>query len=534
MDNESFLSLAISTAIDELQEDQVANTRPQESAPASSDFCSHVSLPLHPSQGFSPDNEKGVTNLPVLQPHQNAVEFPVSLRRSCEEQEEESQQPQYDMCHLAPSNVMFSHQTSGSNVVSNHPHINDDSIERSNIPEEGKFSCNAQDHFSQANMRNMTVWHQEGIYGNEESQSSDSGHMYQRQVYDQGFNLKLSGPSDTYNGRANQNSSYPARDNVLKGKQNFANAVSYYVSTYNPEDDMTVSDDQSTQSFQYDENFNAGMNFYPCRLMEMKEAQHGFMEPLRNQDGYSKTYYPSESNDTQDMANVKREMYYNDNSTDTQLSNCPQDMTIQNQQFSQCPKDRPDILQKKEMLVTEYTSNIAQSDCNMPISLVTEQQHFDHYAMENSGGDEEFHRDMTRSSCESVPATLPCRENIAEVVTSESKRAGTNSDIDIRNYGFVKDCVSEQKDLYKETSPKDRSAAPNVDILEQNASNGDSSNPTQDNAHVLTSLDSNVIPRHVKFKISRNINVSLSGKRKKYSVFNLFFDFSNQLIFVQI
>ncbi|XP_066950324.1 uncharacterized protein [Macrobrachium rosenbergii] len=519
VDNESFMSLAISTAIGGLNEDQNICNRPQETS-SSSDFCGHGNLPLHTSQGFLAEVEKGpANNLSITQSHQNVSEFPISFQRSCEEQDED-QPTQYDLCranhnsddmHISPTNLVFPHQTLLSNVTGSHAHISEDSAEDANMVEEDKFSCNTQEHFGQPGVRNMSVWHQEAQYGNEESLSSDSGHMYQRQVYDQGFSLKLPS-SDSYNARISQTSSFSARENMIKSEPNFASAVSYYVSNYNPEDDMTVSDDQSTQSFQYDENFNAGMNFYPCRLMEVKDAQHSFMEPLRNQEAYPKTYYPGESNDTPVMSNIKRELYYNENSTDTQLSNCPQDMTIQNQ-ISQCSKAMHDMMQNKDMSSLECTDDVTQNDPNMPVSLVTEQQHFDHCPVENSSVVcEELHRDITRSSCDSANA-LSSREIVADDVANEGKRNVNPCDFDMRNFVFEKGAANEQKEVIKESPIKDRNAPVKTKTSEQvNVLEGEKSRPhPSGHVQLLTPLAADVIPRHGKFKTNRNANLVPAG-----------------------
>ncbi|KAK4317617.1 hypothetical protein Pmani_011323 [Petrolisthes manimaculis] len=350
VDNERFVNLAISTAIVELQDDPVSSGRSQDSLPVAEDFSTHTGPPLQPTPGVSTEakDTAGITN---LQPRQMITDFLFNSRRGCDSQDErmgakrecddrETEQcSQYDMgrliygsqeLHGNQAGLMYSHGASSSTVVGCHTHVSDDSVGDTTSAEEGKFpESNNQGHFGQLVVRDMSVWHQEPSYGAEESLSSDSGHVYQRQVYDQNFGTKAS-CSESYDKRMNPSGMFGMRENPHKSKQNFASAMSYYVSTYNPDDDMTASDDQSAQSF-YEEKFSSGVNFYSCRLSDIKENPRISTEPTHSHETYPKTYYCANTTIKQEIDCSQADVYYNENSTDTQLSNCPQDMTIQNQ-----------------------------------------------------------------------------------------------------------------------------------------------------------------------------------------------------------
>lgn len=333
----------------ELQDDPVSSGRSQDSLPMAEDFSTHTGPPLHSATSV-PSEAKDAASLTNLQPRQKITDFLVHSRRGCESQDEcmgtrrecddrETEQcTQYDMGRLVYGSQelhgdqtgLYSHGASTSNVVDCHTRVSDDSVEDTTSTEEGKFTeSNNQGHFSQIVVRDMSMWHQETPYGADESLSSDSGHVYQRQVYDQGFSAKAS-CSEPYDKRMNPSGVLGVRENPHKSKQNFANAVSYYVSTYNPDDDISASDDQSAQSF-YDEKFNSGVNFYSCRLPDIKENPHMLPKPTHNHETYPKAYYHGGTTIKQEIDCSQADVYYNENSTDTQLSNCPQDMTIQNQ-----------------------------------------------------------------------------------------------------------------------------------------------------------------------------------------------------------
>ncbi|KAG7158080.1 Kelch-like protein 12-like [Homarus americanus] len=521
VDNESFLSLAISTAIDKLQDDQIGSGRSQETLPSVSDFSNHT---VPPPQDLTSDTEDDPANQSSLQSHHKISDFHNS-RRGCDGQEEE-QHNQYDMCHIGHStqdvhinqpNLIFSHPPSASNAAGCHSHVSEDSVGDTTTTDDNKFACNNQGHFGQSFVRNMAVWHQEPPYGAEESLSSDSSHMYQRQVYDQNFSMKVP-CSDSYTSRVNPSGVYPMRENPLKNKQGFASAVSYYVSTYNPEDDMTVSDDQSTQSFPYDENFNPAINFYPCRSGDVKDTQHIMIEPHHNQENYAKSYYHDESTTTQDINCNQRDIYYNENSTDTQISNCPQDMTVQHQ-FPQCSEVKQEVSQNQEFPEKVVESTDTSLTNAVPERFLADESHYEHYPLKNSAADK-FHREMNRLGEESLLALGP-REMSTQDLLLDGKRLSSECGIETRGIftlvgGTVdgdrtyKGCPSECLDgdrVYKGCSSDVRN------ILTESETSTDNQRNLQDDISkaVPAGLRLFVPPRQVKFKINRSVNSSGSG-----------------------
>ncbi|XP_063603895.1 uncharacterized protein LOC134779658 [Penaeus indicus] len=498
VDNESFLSLAISTAIDGLQEDQLTSNRPPEPLVTNTDFPSHAAHPSQAIQEVSSDMEENQVNAAALGNHHKITDFHVSSRRGCEEPEAE-QCPQYELCrvvghsaedmHINQPNVVFSHPSTSSTIVGTHAHISEDSIGETTSAEDISFSCDNQGHFGPPHARTMTLWHQEPQYTNEESLSSDSSHMYQRQVYEQGFTMKV---SDSYNARVSASLVYSSRENTLKN-------MSYYVSNYNPEDDLTVSDDQSTQSFQYEENINPGLNCYPCRPPEEKENQHLILEPHHNQENYTKSYYQDDSASAQDINCNQRELYYNENSTDTQISNCPQDMTVQHQ-FSQCQKIKQDPRDEKQLMDIEDQGDPALQD-----RFPNEEQHYDHYL--KSISEERFHRALSRPSEESLE-TIRQRDIVPQNMVSDMKHESSECSLDARsvmNEGdrgpLYKNCVEERNMFNEAEGSGDRRS------LETELPEG----ITPDSLQPITALDADATPRQVKFKINRTVNSVTSG-----------------------
>ncbi|XP_053641460.2 uncharacterized protein [Cherax quadricarinatus] len=526
VDNETFLSLAISTAIDELQEDQLGSGRSQETVPNVSDFTTHTAPPSHTPQDLPSDSEEDKTNPATIQLHHKINNFHISSRRGCDDQENE-QHNQYDMCrighssqdvHVNQTNLIFSHPPPVSNVVGCHSHISDDSVGDATTTDD-KFSCNSQGHFGQSFMRNVGVWHQEAPYGAEESLSSDSSHMYQRKLYDQNFSMKVL-CSDSYNSRVNPSNGYPVRESPIKNKQSFASAVSYYVSTYNPDDDMTVSDDQSTQSFPYDENFNPGISFYPCRPTDVKDTQHNIIiESHHNQENYAKSYYHDELTNTQDINCNQRDMYYNENSTDTQMSNCPQDMTVQHQ-FPQCSEMKHAVPQNQDISAVEDSADTSLTN-GIPERLLAEDAHYEHYPLKNNTMNK-FHRDMSRLGEDSM-LTPGSREIVTQDLILDGKRLSSECGLETRGIitlvggpmdgnSTYKGCPSESMD----GDPMYIGCGSNVrSILTENESLPDNQRSLQDNTsksvpveelHSAVPSSVNNTPRQVKFKINRSVN----------------------------
>ncbi|XP_071546128.1 uncharacterized protein [Panulirus ornatus] len=529
VDNESFLNLAISTAIDGLQDDQLGTGRGQEILPVVSDLSSHTALPAHTTQGLPSDTEDDPSIPPPVQSHHKINEFHINSRRVCDDEDEEHQS-QYDMCrigrssqdtHVNQPNLIFSHPATSSNVVGCHSQISEDSIGNASTTDDNKFTCDSQGHFGQPLMRNLAVWHQEPPYGTEESLSSDSGHMYQRQVYDQSFSMKVPCP-DTYNSRVNPSSVYSMRESPHKTKQGFASAVSYYVSTYNPEVDMTVSDDQSTPSFPYDENFNSGINFYPCRPTDVKDTQHIIIESHHNQESYPKSYYHDESTNTQDMS-CSRDIYYNENSSDTQISNCPQDMTLQHQ-FSQCSEVKHKVSQNQEIPAIEDSRDTTLTSA-IPERLIGDESHYEHYPIKNTSVDK-FHHDITRSGEESgLP--LGSREIATQDLLLDGKRL--SSECVIETKGLVtlvggamdvdrsyRGCAAEVVDgdrIYKSCGSDVRGIFAQSEASTEEQRNHDEMSKAvpPEEIHSLVPSSSDNTPRQVKFKINRSSNSSSLG-----------------------
>ncbi|XP_050737947.1 uncharacterized protein LOC127009179 isoform X2 [Eriocheir sinensis] len=531
VDNESFFSLAISTAIDELQEDQLGVGRGQEAVPSVTDFSSHVGPSLHSAQGLHLDTDDPTipTNLTILSQLHKTNDFHTSSRRDNDDQDSEHCN-QYDLCriihssqdvHGNPPTLVYSQPVLSGKDITCDSHISEDLLANSGSGEESKFPCNSQGHFGQPLVRNMTVWHQEPSYSAEESLSSDSSHMYQRQVYDQNFSMKTS-CAEPFNSRMNASNGYTVRETPHKNKQGFASAVSYYVSTYNPDDDTTVSDDQSTQSFPYDENFNPGINFYSCRSSDVKENQHLIIESHHNQENYPKSYYQDELATTQDVSCSQPDVYYNENSTDTQMSNCPQDMTIQHQMSESA--EVKDLPQNPETEVVSNSSDNARIN-SFSERLITEDQHYDHYPLKTTFIESKYHRDSNRSMEEHVLSIGP-RDMVSQEFVVEGKRLVSECDLETRGIINVvggtlegdrtyKGCSldSEGERSYKETHSLDgkdlAENEPQGNVKDSLPLSIEVTPPERQQTHITQAIENT--PRQVKFKIKRSCSQGISG-----------------------
>lgn len=497
------------------------------------DFSSHTGPALHSVQSVHLDTDEPInpTNLTILSQLHKTNDFHISSRRDNDDQDPEHCN-QYDLCriihnsqdvHGNPPTLVYSQPVLPGKDIMPHPHISEDLLGSSGSGEESKFPSNNQGHFGQPLVRNMTVWHQEPPYSAEESLSSDSSHMYQRQMYDQGFSMKTP-CAESFNSRINPSGGYTMRETPHKSKQGFASAVSYYVSTYNPDDDTTVSDDQSTQSFPYDENFNPGINFYSCRSSDVKENQHLISESHHKQENYPKSYYPDELATTQDISSSQTDVYYNENSTDTQMSNCPRDMTIQHQ-MSESPEVK-DLTQNTE---TKVTCNSSESNRINSFSerLITE-EHYDHYPLKSTFIESKYHRDPSRPMEEHLLSIGP-RDMVSQEFEVGGKRLGSECDIETR--GIINDegalewdrtykgCSVDNEDdrPYKETHSldvKDLAENEHEEINEDPLST-EVTPPERQQTHVFPTLENT--PRQVKFKMKRSCSQGIFGKWKYFN-----------------
>uniref|UniRef100_A0A0P4W956 BTB domain-containing protein n=1 Tax=Scylla olivacea TaxID=85551 RepID=A0A0P4W956_SCYOL len=520
VDNESFFSLAISTAIDELQEDQLSGGRNQEVMPTVTDFSTHTG-PFHSAQNLplDPDDLTNPTNLTMLSQLHKPSDFHITSRRDGNDQDTE-QCNQYDSCRIIhnsqdihgnpPSSAYSQPGPSGKENVC-HTHISEGLVGDSESVEDGKFSCNSQGHFGQPLVRNMTVWHQEPPYSAEESLSSDSSQMYQRQVYDQNFSMKTQCP-ESFNTRVNPQAIYTLRETPHKNKPGFASAMSHYVSTYNPDEDMTVSDDQSTQSFPYDENFNPGMNFYTCRSSDVKESQHLMIESHHSQENYAMSYYHDDLATAQDVSCTQPDVYYNENSTDTQISNCPQDMTIQ-------VKDLPQNLETEVAINSENTRINTLSE-----RMLADDPHYDHYPLKTNVVESKFHRDAVRPVEEPVLSIGP-RDIVPQEFLLDGKRLAADCDLEARGIVTVvggtlegdktyKGCSLENGEkFYKEPHTTDGKEftknEPGENIRDPLALSIEVTSLERHHTHVVSSIENT--PRQVKFKMNRSCSQGVSG-----------------------
>lgn len=505
--------------------------------PSVTDFSGHAG-PSHPAQCLHLDTDDPTipTNLTILSQIHKTNDFHLSSRRDNDDQDPEHCN-QYDLCriihssqdvHGNPPTLVYSQPVISGKDITCHSHISEDLLANSGSGEESKFSCNNQGHFGQSVMRNMTVWHQEPSYSAEESLSSDSSHMYQRQVYNQSFSMKTT-CAESFNSRLNPSSGYAMREAPHKNKQGFASAVSYYVSTYNPDDDTTASDDQSTQSFPYDENFNPGINFYSCRPSDVKENQHLIIESHHNQESYPKAYYQDGLATTQEVSCSQPDVYYNENSTDTQMSNCPQDMTIQHQMSESA--EVKDLPQNPE---TEMVSNASENARINSFSerLITEEQHYDHYPLKTTFIESKYHRDLNRPMEEHVLSIGP-RDIISQEFIVEGKKLVSESDLETRSITVgggtlerdrtYKGCSvdSEGERPYKETRGLDgkdlHENEPQGNVKDSLPLSTEVNPSERQQAHIIQAVEN--APRQVKFKIKRSCSQGISGKWKYYSKF---------------
>lgn len=490
--------------------------------PTVTDFSTHTG-PSHSTQSLSldADDPTNPTNLTMLSQLHKTSDFHITSRRDSDDPDIE-QCNQYDSCriihnsqdiHGNPPSLVYPQPVPSGKENTCHTHIPEDSVGDSGSVEDSKFSCNSQGHFGQPLVRNMTVWHQEPPYNAEESLSSDSSQMYQRQIYDQSFSMKTTCP-ESFNSRVNPQSIYTMRETPHKNKPGFASAVSYYVSTYNPDDDMTVSDDQSLQSFPYDENFNPGMNFYSCRPSDLKESQHLMIESHHSQENYAKSYYHDDLT-TQDVSCSQPDVYYNENSTDTQISNCPQDMTIQ-------VKDLPQNLE------TEVSGNSSENARISSLSerMLADEPHYDHYPLKTTVVESKFHRDPSRPT-EETALSLGPRDMMSQEFLLDGKRLAADCDLESRGIVTVvggalegdrtyKGCSleNEGEKLYRDTHNTDgkdfTENEPGENMRDSLALSIEVSPLERQQTHVMSSVENT--PRQVKFKINRSCSQGIPGK----------------------
>ena len=495
--------------------------------PTVTDFSTHTG-PSHSAQSLvlEPEDPTNPTNLTMLSQIHKTSDFHITSRRDGDDQETE-QCNQYDSCRIIHSSqdthgnlptLMYSQPGPSGKEAACHTHISEDLIGDSGSVEESKFSCNNQGHFGQPLVRNMTVWHQEPSYSAEESLSSDSSQMYQRQVYDQNFSMKTPCP-ESFNSRVNPQGIYTMRETPHKNKQGFASAVSYYVSTYNPDDDMTVSDDQSTQSFPYDENFNPGMNFYSCRPPDIKESQHLMIQSHHSQENYAKSYYHDDLATTQDVSCTQPDIYYNENSTDTQISNCPQDMTIQ-------VKDLSQNLETEVAIISSENARLS----SLSERMLPDESHYDHYPLKTTIIDTKFHRDPLRPVEEPVLSIGP-RDMVSQEFLLDGKRLAGDCDLEARSIVTVvggplegdrtyKGCSleNEEEKLYKETHTTDEKDFPKNESEENMrdaiALSIEVSPLERQQTHIMSSVENT--PRQVKFKMNRSCSQAIPGKENPF------------------
>lgn len=499
--------------------------------PSVTDFSIHTGPSLHPAQNLHIDTDDPInpTNLTVLSQLHKTNDFHIS-RRDNDDQDSE-QCNQYDLCriihssqdvHGNPPTLVYSQPVLSGKDIPCHQHISEDPLVNTVSGEEGKFSCNNQGHFGQPLVRNMIVWHQEPPYSAEESLSSDSGHMYQRQVYDQSFSMKTP-CAESFNSRINPSSGYTMREAPHKSKQGFASAVSYYVSTYNPDDDTTVSDDQNTQPFPYDENFNPGINFYSCRPSDVKENQHLIIESHHNQENYPKSYYQDELTTTQDVSCSQPDVYYNENSTDTQMSNCPQDMTIQHQMSESAEIN--DLPQNPELDIASNSSDSVRVN-SFPERQITEEQHYDHYPLKTTFIESKYHRESNRPVEEHV-LSIGSRDMISQEFVVDGKRPASECDLESRGIINVVGETLEEDRSYNGCSMDSEGARPYKETHSTDVKNYAKNEPDGDDKdsfplsievtpserqqiHITPTLENT--PRQVKFKMNRSCSQGIFGK----------------------
>ncbi|CAL4060971.1 unnamed protein product, partial [Meganyctiphanes norvegica] len=460
--------------------------------------------------------------------------------------------------HSSQANLEFPHATSTV-----HAQTSEDSVEGSSSLEDKTNHSVSENHThfdksgiseNHSHFPQLTVWHQDSnVYTQEESLSSDSSHLYPRQFYGQGFEVKgdsstetyntridmKGGSSESYNNRLGSQQMYSSRESLSKSKTGFSSAMSYYVSNYNPDNDVTISDDQSTQSFQCDEGINQGINFYSSRTADGKDSTHILLETENQNEGaYSKSYYLDNSSTYQDQTvNCRQQdIYYNDNSSDTQVSNCPQDMTIQHQ-FSHTA-----VL--KEQSETQFThlndkenseSQFITSDKNDFVTQFSHQDSQSQFCSQNSmisNRLDNFEEDTASHNLSIITED--------SVDTSHDTERQNNPSIDIQSYShyFSSNCnlgdgeIRENQNIEKprelfalELSEVKRSYAEGKVIeqdLENNLDDPDDPGCVLDDLCTPDPLDGNT-PRQVQFKINRGFlssNISQSSELEKHSTAN--------------
>ncbi|XP_076063025.1 uncharacterized protein LOC143038043 isoform X3 [Oratosquilla oratoria] len=548
-DCETFLSLAISTAIDEFQDEpEEGNTSPKQSAemvsPSDDATCHMQTTTYHHTQGHSSSSsvkqemedyavEESRDSFAVnpssscqhdhssFSVNQNSncqrghESFSINQNSSCQREHDSFTLNQNSGCQhnigdqehtkdSFTSSETFSNQTmhvddhlhfdtQRSNYSTENPPTTQNYLMTQNGPIEtgsvvAMYNIDSDNCSSAATSRHQVSLHCQShghsnhtsigaqyrdvheriAYSMEESVSNEScPPQYTSQVYDQ----QQTEDSSDFNTREDDSDVYAVREAPYRPKQEYCG--SYYVDSYSQNGSLTMagsSDSQGAPSISHEtESEVTMMNLIPPRSGDMKEAYHIHITSIAGQN-FPKIYYQEESSEAQELCDFSQRMYFQtEDTSDTQNSIGPQDMTVQSSSLQISVPLCSDMTRSTTHLsVSHHISTSASSNEPQDQSCSP----YDSQATEEDFLSEQ--QQATNEKTSKSPITLQCK--LEEQDASSNRNVKQEKELqDSRNYSDITEHVV--------------------------SSEGQSADDYYDIEHLCGAT-----PRQVKFKINRSMS----------------------------